>query len=144
MLIVAVTMSLGANAQSTLTRNQAFGVTNTNCWNFKSVTATDTLGATVDTVDFRAGGAAVTYITYTMKDSCALRLKSTGGAYKGDIVKLDIINSGPTAPFNLVGNFIVSTGTKKLSSTTATRWHLEFYFDGKNFVETSRNANYTY
>ena len=143
-LIMAATMTISATAQSTKTRNEAFGVTNSSCWSYRTITATDTVGATVDTVEFRAGAAAVTYVTFTMKDSTAFRLKSTGGAYRGDIVKMDIVNSGPTAPFNLVGNWIVSTGTKKLSSTTATRWHLEFYFDGKNFVETSRLANYTY
>lgn len=145
-ILAAASILLGASAmaQSTKTRNDAFGQQSSSVIGYKSMTAADTAGATVDTIEFRAGAAAVTYYTVTIKDSACVRLKSTGGCYKGDIVKMDIINSGPTAPLYLNGNWIVSTGTKKLSSTTATRIHMEWYFDGKNFVETSRNLNYTY
>lgn len=133
----------GAMAQSTNTRNDANGDYSCNVIGFKSVSVADTAGSTVDTVDIRPA-KAVSYYKFTTLDSACLRLKSTAACYKGDIIKLDVINSGPTAFFYLGGNFIVSTGTNKITNTTSRRTHMEFYFDGKNFLETSRLLNYTY
>lgn len=129
--------------QKTNTRNYYTG---DNTWSvipIKSVAVSDTDGATVDTVELRPA-AGVTYYTATISDSATLRLKSTAACYKGDRIVLDVINAGPTSFFYLAGNWIVSTGTAKITNTTAKRSHLEWYFDGKNFVETSRNLNYTY
>lgn len=139
-LLVALGTVLGANAQSTSTRAQSFGVQDASWLSVASYTKADAAGATCDTIHLRPG-AAITRYTVTVADSASLRMRSTASCYKGDVVEFWITPS-ITGSLYLTGNYKVSTGTTKLSLTTGTKSFLRFVFDGSYFIETSRLLNY--
>jgi len=142
-VIALIAVSIASYGQHTSTRSQVFGTTDASSISFLSKTLVDTAGATVDTVELRPN-ANIMYVKFNAVDSSTIRLKSNAGAYYGDILTIDIVNPTITGNFvYLFGNWIVSTGTKKISLTSAKSSLLKFQFDGANWVEISRNLNYT-
>lgn len=141
-VIALIAVSIASYGQHTLTRPVSFGTTDASSISFVTKTFVDTAGATVDTVEVRPN-KYINYYKFNAVDSATLRI-TNAGAYYGDIINLDIVNPTITGNFvYLFGNWIVSTGTKKISLTSAKSSLLKFQFDGANWVEISRNLNYT-
>lgn len=106
-------------------------------------TKQDTAGATVDTV-YLSPHFNNEYIVYTPKDSSAIAFKSLKGVSYGDKLILDITSPSVSSNFvYLFGKWVVSTGSAKITLTTGKRSRFVFEFDGVDFIEISRNLNYT-
>lgn len=140
LFLMASSSSFGQNVKS---RQEVNGVSDASVTKYSTKTVADTLGATVDTIDIRPNAQYQRYHV-NVKDSSAIRLKSLAGCYFGDVIDLDIVNPTITGNFiYLSGVWVVSTGTAKISLTSAKSSYLRFWFNGSDFVETSRNLNYT-
>lgn len=138
-----IAISVASYAQHTTSREAVFGVSDASAISFKTATVADTLGATVDSIFIRPN-ARTSYYHVNVKDSSSLYLKSLATCYYGDELYLDIVNPTITGNFiNLLGGFVVSTGTTKIALTSAKSSYLKFWFNGADWVEAGRNLNYT-
>lgn len=127
--------------QSTTPRFSSYGTTDASSISYGRAVLADVASATLDTIKCYPRHQQV-IVECTVTDSCTLQMPTTGGCFKNDRLYLYITNSAQTGVFNLLGNFVVSTGTKKLSLTANKHCVLVFWFDGTSFIEISRNLNY--
>ena len=141
--VTLMLLTVAGFAQSTSSRNTVNRDYSSAVIGYKDISVTDAAGATVDTIELRPNAAMARY-TYTAVDSATLRLKSTAGCYKGDILILYVTNSSMSNAMYLDSKFKVSTGTNRIALTSGTRSYLRFIFDGKNYLEADRLLNYTY
>jgi hypothetical protein len=139
LLIVAI--SFGAQAQSTSPRYVAYGTTDASSISFGQALLTDVASSTIDTVKLYPRHQQIN-IGLTVLDSCVLKLQSLAGCYQNDHMFLYITNPAQSGVMKLNGNFIVSTGTSTISLTANKHCVFEWWFDGINWVEVSRNLNY--
>ena len=141
--LLLLAIGLSANAQSTSPRyhNPPGGDNSANTVSFYLKTIADTAGSTSDTIEMRPAYQTTNY-KLTLTDSCYLRLKSLAGSYFNDIVTVDLTKGSGSGLLILDANFVVATGTNRISITASKKTMLTFRFDGSKFVEQGRNANY--
>jgi hypothetical protein len=142
-LLIALLVSAVGFAQNTSSRNTVNRDYSSNVIGYKDLTIADTAGSTVDTIELRPNAAVYRY-SYNAVDSADLRLKSTAGCFKGDVLILFVKNASLSNAMYLDSKFKVSTGTNRISLTSGTRSYFRFIFDGKNYLEADRLLNYTY
>jgi hypothetical protein len=156
LLVAAIAVSFGANAQSTTPRfGTAAGQDNT----YRSLTLgyvplSDTAGSTPDTLTFTPGlsprGATFNnYIKVTVTDSCVLAIRSVKSSYFGDMLTVVLANTaGTNHNVKFLGYSILATkwncnassGTK-FSLATGAETVVRFIFDGTAWSEISRSVN---
>lgn len=141
-ILALIAISVTSFGQSTSTRQTYNGVNDASVLSWKTTTLVDAASATKDTVVMRPN-AAYSYYKVNLVDSAILNLKSRAGCYYGDQLVLDIVNPAFTNKLILGTYWIVATGTTTLTLTASTSTRIWFEFDGANFVERGRNANYT-
>lgn len=141
-ILALIAISATSFGQSTSTRQTYNGVYDASVLSWKTTTLVDAASATKDTVTMRPN-AAYAYYKVNLVDSAILNLKSRAGCYYGDKLILDITNPAFTNKLILGNYFKVATGTTTLTLTASTSTLIQFMFDGANYVETGRNANYT-
>lgn len=135
-------LNLGASAQSTSNRQTIFGVTDVSVDGYHMATFTDTLGSTIDTNDINPRAKYNSY-TETVVDSAVLRCKSLSQCYKGDQLTLYITGPAQSGVLVLLSTqFVVSTGTNRISLTANKKDFIRFVFDGSKWIEVDRNLNY--
>lgn len=141
LLLAVALISTVSFAQNTSPRFIVYGTNDASSISFGQATLADAASATLDTVKFYPRHQQVN-INLTVADSCTITYGSLAGVYKGDRLWMYITTPAQTGVLKLLGNFMVSTGTKTLSLTASKHWVLEWWFDGVNYVEMSRAANY--
>lgn len=109
--------------------------------NYYNVVRTDVAGAPLDTVSIRPYHRRIS-VNLTVQDSCILNLSSLSGCYYTDQLDLYVTNPAQDGTLYLAGRWSVATGTTTLNLTAHKHYLIRFYFDGKNWVEYGRNANY--
>ena len=110
--------------------------------NYYSVVDSDVAGATLDTVKIRPYHRRVS-VNLKVKDSCVLYLSSITGCYYTDQLDLYITNPPQNGTLYLAGGGWKAYGdVSTINLTAGTHFLIRFYFDGTNWVEYGRNANY--
>lgn len=140
LLLIAVTF--GANAQHTAYRFSNQPANNSYSFiNFNSATIADTAGSTTDTIGLRPF-ASTSFYNLSVTDSVCVRFGSKAGTYKGDFIYLNWTKGTGAGVLYLSTDFVVSTGTNRITLTASKKGLLTFFFDGTKWVEIDRNANY--
>lgn len=141
LLLLVSTITFSATAQSTTTRAASYGVTDASFISAGTTTLADAASATLDTLNLRPN-RFITTVNLTVTDSVTLKLTSVKGCYRGDLMDIYITTPAQTGTLKLLGVWVVSTGTTTISLTANKHGVLRCWFDGTNWVETSRNLNY--
>lgn len=151
-IALLVCLSLGANAQSTSPRWGTSGHAD-NTYRALSLglyTLADEAGATVDTLTFIPGsnGMGPIYentVVVTVTDSCVLALKKIGNCFKGDKMKVIIVNTSGSGHFvNFLGYSGLATKWEMLASGTKISLNsgkgatVNLVFSGSLWYEESR------
>jgi len=140
-LVAFIALGFSANAQFRTTRQAYFGVQDASVTGYKTITVSDTAGATVDTIRIRPA-SSITDLNYVTTDSAAINLYSLASCYKGDEIHFWVTNGGFTNALYLTGSFVFSTGTGRIALTANKSSMIAFRFDGVKFVEIDRVLNY--
>jgi len=140
-ILLLLTAAFGVQAQSTSPRYIAYGTQDASSISFGQAIFSDVASATIDTMYLYPRHQQVN-VSLTVHDSCVLKLQSLAGCYQNDHLFLYITNPAQSGVLRLNGNFIVSTGSSAISLTANKHCLFEWWFDGINWVEVSRNLNY--
>jgi len=140
-ILFLAAIAFSAQAQNTSPRYVVYGANGASSISFGQNIVKDTAGTTIDTLQLRPRYWC-TNVNVTVVDSAVLQLKSVAGCYYNDRAYVYVTNPANTGVLKLNGAWVVSTGTNTISLTANKHCTLEFWFDGTNWVETSRNLNY--
>lgn len=142
LILAVIAISATSFGQSSNTRQTAFGVTDASVLSWKTATVVDTGGSTKDSIQIRPN-AAFNYYKVNLVDSAILNLKSRATCYYGDQLILDVVAPAFTDKLVFGNYFKIDSGSTSISLTASKSTRIWFEFDGANFVERSRIANYT-
>lgn len=141
-LLLLLAVTFGANAQSTSYRfSNRPGNNSYSFINYNHLSIADTGGSTTDTIGIRPFTANSIY-NLTLTDSCQIRFASKAGTYKGDIIQVNYTKGTGAGVLYFSTDFVVSTGTNRITITASKKGIFIFQFDGTKYVEINRNINY--
>ena len=143
-ILALIATGLCAQAQSTLPPfgSVKSGGNDASFLNYFNVVRTDVAGAALDTVAIRPYHRRLS-VNLTVQDSCILYLSSVKGCYYTD--QLDLFVTNPrliNGTLYLAGSWSPVGGSPIINLNAGTHYLIRFYFDGTNWVEYGRNANY--
>ncbi len=109
--------------------------------NYYFIKRTDVAGVALDTVAIRPYHRRVT-MKLSVQDSCILYLSSVAGCYYTDQLDLDVICPPQNGTLYLAGPWNAAGDISTINLAAGMHFLIRFYFDGTNWVEYARNANY--
>ena len=78
----------------------------------------------------------------SVQESCILYLSTVAGCYYTDQLDLDVICPPQNGTLYLAGPWKAAGDVSTINLTAGMHFLIRFYFDGTNWVEYARNANY--
>lgn len=140
-LLTIVLLAITAQAQSTSPRYVVYGTQDASSISFGQGVYSDVASATLDTIRLYPRHQQIN-INLSIVDSCGLKLQSSAGSFLNDRMYVYVTNPAQSGILRLYGPWVVSTGTSVITLTANKHCVFEFWFDGVNWVEVSRNINY--